>query len=358
VNSLPHPDDSRQDTTQDDHDLDTFFKWERASRDTIDVKKIYIDMAGDLVAGIVLSQLIYWHLPDERGRVRLRVQKGGKKWLAKARHEWWTECRVSPKQVDRALKILAGKGLIEVTTHRFNGAPTKHIRIISNTFIKAWNEQHSTPTKNPFSPNGENPILPKGEIQLPETVKSVTETTAETTAEKKELLAPANADAPRAALAEVDSAIYGTPEKPKHERKRDELFDAVAGHVFGIQNPDALDGQGGRVAVISNWLRGKQPTKNAQMRGVGQLERPATAEELQKFCRWYQGKYRNVSIPKDVGKFAEHFLAYRGSSTPAKVIGGTLDMSDVSPNDPNFYKIQTERMQALWEAQNERRMAS
>lgn len=168
-------------------------------------------------------------------------------------------------------------------------------------------------------------------------------------------LAPADADAVRATPVEVDSAIYGPAEKP--ERKRDEVFDAVASLVFGIHNPDALNGQGGRVAVISNWLRGKQPTKNAQMRGVGQLERPATAEELQKFCRWYQGKYRGVSIPKDVGKFAEHFLAYRESTIPTKVIGGALDMSDIAPDDPNFYKIQTERMQALWEAQNERRSA-
>lgn len=170
-------------------------------------------------------------------------------------------------------------------------------------------------------------------------------------------IAPASADAPRAAPLEVDAAIYGTPEKPKPERKRDELFDAVANQVFDIRNPDALNGQGGRIATISNWLKGKEPAKAAKARGVGQLERPATAEELQKFCRWYRDKYRGVSVPKDVGKFTEHFLAYRGNSTPAKIIGGILDMSDIAPDDPNFYKIQTERMSKLWEAQNERRSA-
>lgn len=200
------------------------------------------------------------------------------------------------------------------------------------------------------------PDMGKPETDEPSTGKQdILHSTEEQSTDTEKTLAPADADAPRATPEEVDSAIYGPVEKP--ERKRDELFDAVASQVFDIQNPDALNGQGGRIAAISNWLKGKAPAKAAKARGVGQLERPATAQELQKFCRWYQGKYRNVSIPKDVGKFAEHFLAYRGSAAPAKLIGGTLDMSDVSPDDPNYYRIQTERMLKLWEAQNERRSA-
>ena len=30
---------------------DEFFRWEQASHDTIDVKRCYIDVAGDLVSG-------------------------------------------------------------------------------------------------------------------------------------------------------------------------------------------------------------------------------------------------------------------------------------------------------------------
>ena len=56
-------------------DLDTsiseFLAWESMSRDTIDVKRVYCDIAGDLVAGVLLSQLIYWHLPDRNGDARL-----------------------------------------------------------------------------------------------------------------------------------------------------------------------------------------------------------------------------------------------------------------------------------------------
>ena len=43
-----------------------FIAWEQVSRDTIDVKRCYVDIAGDLVAGILLSQIVYWHLPGER----------------------------------------------------------------------------------------------------------------------------------------------------------------------------------------------------------------------------------------------------------------------------------------------------
>lgn len=167
--------------------------------------------------------------------------------------------------------------------------------------------------------------------------------------------APADADAARPTPQDVDAAIYGPHEKPA--RKRDELFDAVSSHVFDIRNPDALNGQGGRIAAIANWLRGNEPAKATRARGVSLLERPATAEEVQKFCRWYQDKYRGISVPKDVGKFAEHFLAYRGSATPTNLRGGVLDMSDIAPDDPHYFEIQNERMLRLWEAQQEGRIA-
>jgi hypothetical protein len=210
--SVPHPDSNRQDKPQTEHEFHTFLQWERASRDTIDVKKIYIDMAGDLVAGIVLSQLVYWYLPDKQGKSKIRIKKDGTQWIAKARHDWWDECRITPKQIDRAYKILEAKGLIETRTYRFNGAPTKHVRIIHGAFIQAWGSHIATPMVNPFLPNGGNPISPNGKNELPETVKTITETTAETTAENNKHIAPAIADAPPPTFQEVDSAIYDVPE--------------------------------------------------------------------------------------------------------------------------------------------------
>jgi hypothetical protein len=119
-------------------DRKQFLLYERASRDTIDVKRAYIDMAGDLVAGIVLSQIVYWHLPNRQGEDRLAVERDGHKWLAKKREDWWQECRVTPKQADRALQILSEKGLIETKLYKFAGAPTKHVRLVWDRFLGAF----------------------------------------------------------------------------------------------------------------------------------------------------------------------------------------------------------------------------
>ena len=113
-----------------------FISWESASRDTIDVKTIYIDMVEDLIAGILLSQIIYWHLPSKNGVTKLRVQKEGHYWIAKKREDWWDEIRISPKQFDRASDILVNKGIIEKKKFKFQGDPVVHIRLKFDNFLQ------------------------------------------------------------------------------------------------------------------------------------------------------------------------------------------------------------------------------
>ena len=74
----------------------------------------YVDIAGDMVAGALLSQILYWFGADRNGRPRARIQKDGYLWIAKARGDWWEEIRITPKQYDRAAKILKEKNLIEL----------------------------------------------------------------------------------------------------------------------------------------------------------------------------------------------------------------------------------------------------
>ncbi len=195
--------------------FEQFLLWERASRDTLEVKRTYIDMAGDLVAGVVLSQIVYWHLPSRAGKPRLQVEREGELWLAKSRSDWWEECRISPKQADRALEVLEERGLIEVKLFKFGAAPTKHIRILHESFLRAWQDElrksagDTGPTGGPsgsdfpqrsksISTKGENPFPPKVKIDLPQRVKSLTEITTETTT----AAAPSPAEEPR----ELDSA--------------------------------------------------------------------------------------------------------------------------------------------------------
>jgi hypothetical protein len=220
--------------------FEQFLFWERASRDTLEVKRLYIDMAGDLVAGVVLSQIVYWHLPNREGHARLQVEREGKLWLAKGRADWWDECRISPKQADRVLEILERKGLIEVRLFQFGRAPTKHVRIIPEGFLRAWRAElagssepagsgEMTPSDFPqrsksILTKGRNPFSPKGKIHLPQRVKSLdTETTTEITAAASE---PARqgppADAAAALVEELVSHGVGRSAARRYVREKPE----------------------------------------------------------------------------------------------------------------------------------------
>ena len=150
-----------------------FLLWERTTRDTIDFKKVYVDVADDLIAGLMLSQIIYWHLPTKDGNSKMKVKKDGYTWIAKAHADWYDEIRVTEWQAPRALKILEERGIIEKKLYKFDGSPTIHIRIIEDKFLELLSKLV----------NDLIPIEGKTRIQSSERLDSLTETTAETTIE-------------------------------------------------------------------------------------------------------------------------------------------------------------------------------
>lgn len=161
---------------------------ESFASDHVLVKNAYIDITNDLIAGIVLSQIMYWFTPSKDGSSKIRVRKQDGYWLAKSREEWYEEIRISPKQFDRALKILKDCGLIETKLYRFNGSPTMHLRPIwskYNELLAEWKERKaeslkkecSNPVNTPFFPKGKNPISPKGKMEIDDRVKTLTENT-------------------------------------------------------------------------------------------------------------------------------------------------------------------------------------
>jgi hypothetical protein len=119
---------------------DEFLKWEYHSRDTIDFKRIYADITRDVVAGLLLSQLMFWHIPDKHGKTRMRVEEEGELWVRKKREDWWNECRLSPKQFDRASALLSKKGFAIIKNFKHLGRNTKHIRLNIDNIIKAIND--------------------------------------------------------------------------------------------------------------------------------------------------------------------------------------------------------------------------
>lgn len=161
-----------------------FVLWEANSRDTIDFKKIYVDMAqGDIVAGLVLSEIVYWYLPDRNGKTKLRVEHDGQHWIAAPRIEWWDRCRITPRQSDRALRTLKKEGLIATHVYKFNNNPTVHIRIVEECFIPTWDQHIIEPKQNPFLLDGENDLFNQTvkTVDLTNPLNLVTEITTEDT---------------------------------------------------------------------------------------------------------------------------------------------------------------------------------
>ena len=184
-------------------DFKRFLSWESTTRDTIDFKTAYVDLAGDLIAGLLLSQIIYWHLPSSaNGESKLRVHRGGKWWLVKGHEDWYEEIRISRKQAIRALGILKEKALIETEIHRFNGLPYTHIHLNQRRFMEAWNEvvegegtNESTQRERPFIPKGYERESPKGTNESDQRVRTITETTTEIKKQRLQTTTTGNAAA-------------------------------------------------------------------------------------------------------------------------------------------------------------------
>lgn len=173
-----------------DLSFNDFVVWEQSTRDIIDFKKTYCDVAdGDVLAGLVLSEIIYWHLPSSKdGQSKMRIVRDDKEWIACRRYEWWDRTRLTPRQMDRVLSKLTKLGLIEKEVFKFYGDPTVHVRLVKDRFMKCWHNILNNPLVNPFLPNGENEITaegngsqPDGENDLTKNGKSLTETPTSST---------------------------------------------------------------------------------------------------------------------------------------------------------------------------------
>lgn len=151
---------------------------EAATHDAIHVKKVYIDINdGNLIDGVLFSQIMFWHLPDKQGRNKLQVLKDDHFWIAKKYEDWYEECRINVSTVRKALKRIEDRGLIVTGLWKFDGAPTKHIRVNWAKFEELVNSDLSNRT---------NGFDLSGQMELTSEDRSITETTTETTKERKD----------------------------------------------------------------------------------------------------------------------------------------------------------------------------
>jgi hypothetical protein len=115
-----------------------WIKSESQETQSIKIKPIYIDInSGNLTDGVIFSQIMYWHTPNEKGENRLRVFRNGHFWLAKSYEDWWKECRVPERTARAALTRIEKRGLIEKHVWQFDGKPTIHVRVIVEVFEQA-----------------------------------------------------------------------------------------------------------------------------------------------------------------------------------------------------------------------------
>lgn len=125
-----------------------FHEWREEASRPVAYQPVYVDIVSrlnpdaknDIAAGLLLSQILYWCLPGQDGKQRLRVQKDGHYWIAKNRDEWYQETRLTKERMDRALAVLEKAGLIIRHNYLFSGKRTAHIRLISIVFLTAFYE--------------------------------------------------------------------------------------------------------------------------------------------------------------------------------------------------------------------------
>jgi len=227
-----------------------FLVLEQASRDTIDVKRVYIDMADDLVAGIALSQLIYWHLPTKTGESKLKVERDGHQWLAKKREDWWDECRISPKQIDRAFKILEGKGLIEKAHFRFDGLRMLHVRIIQEKFLAQLGAVLKAQKEAAQLSKEELRSSPLGNSAVDQKVRPLTKTPPKTT---QEIVKGKPIGFP------TDKTTVEKFPKKKPKNKGDPRVAELL-HLYGLELPSPMTNHGEEAKAAKGLIRdGRKP---------------------------------------------------------------------------------------------------
>lgn len=98
-----------------------------------------------------------------------------------------------------------------------------------------------------------------------------------------------------------DSAVR--PEKPKTERPRNLVYEALADVFFGIKDIAQINGDGSRIGKLWGWLKKAEPD--------------ITPERIQAFGAWYDRQTadsrtgNSISRPKDLAKVQEWWARFK-----------------------------------------------
>ena len=152
--------------------------------------RAYVAICGDVLAGIVLGQIVYWfERLEENEKWGVRNKGDGRVWLAKSNVEFTEEIGLSRKQLDRVFAILEENQFVETRLWRFNGAPVRHVWLNEEAVAVAL-MVYGGLIDQPKVSGGSSPIAPNGQIHCAkganpfvQNAQCITEITSETTAE-------------------------------------------------------------------------------------------------------------------------------------------------------------------------------
>jgi hypothetical protein len=216
---------------------DEFVKFEEFNRDTIRLNKIYVDINdGDLIAGLLLSQVVYWNLPSKE----TNIKRSGE-YLVKQRTDWINEIRITAKQYDRAAAVLKENGFIDwiiKTSNFYQGKTVPHIKLNADFLIEKVNEHIKSDL--PKGENGQSE-LPKGKNRFSRKVKTgiderskpsisniTTDITSNTCADGAEVIhLPANHFADKKALHNKIKADFQAANNYYHDVKEAKAIDSI-----------------------------------------------------------------------------------------------------------------------------------
>jgi hypothetical protein len=113
-----------------------FKKWQKKSYG-VQYKPEYTDIVGGHIpTGVLLSQIVFWFLPNRKGEQKVTVRIGDRWWIAKTKDQWWLETRLQEKAFNAAVRKLVKLGIVIKKTYHFQNRPAIHISLVWERFLE------------------------------------------------------------------------------------------------------------------------------------------------------------------------------------------------------------------------------
>jgi hypothetical protein len=104
-----------------------------------------VHVAGDYVAGAVLSQIIFWFKPKDLGEHRAWQMVNGEKWLVRSYGQWAEDTAISKRQLSRALHALEAQGLVRIKDVHLSGYHKLGVQPITEVIEQRLGVRFGTP---------------------------------------------------------------------------------------------------------------------------------------------------------------------------------------------------------------------